>query len=818
MIIAQNQTLPISPQINLLDSLTLKIDAKISNIIEQKALGNYDSSINTVINKSLKKAEKQIKALEDNTMRYAPISDIEKLKAEKPSLLKQSLKNAWANVKPKTSGNISLGYDYGAVPFLNNQSHTVNGFFRTEGRFGAEILGMPLAVNYYYANTKDIPGLNNFFSIHFDQAKFKQNMQEKLNTKLANVNHELTDLYEYRKKGEEKILELKSLSINSSAEMQALLPLDQIKQLDQSFLEQGQSAINQLKDTLSQSDSLLQSSQYQKDQSFQAYNHIKTMVPSEGNKGLDSSITQDSTYRYVSQKYMSYKNKQDSLSSEIEAYQAKLKSAHEKIQASIKIIDDLKKQDPKSMVQSKLTNELGIYLKYVNKFDIGLCYPNHSTFLINGVALRGVNVEIQKDQYYFAFTHGKTINNLLVSNNVLQKNLQGVRNLYNFFDFNNVSESRRITALKVGLGKKEENHIHIGFMSGLGQSSYILNKEEQGVTKVALEHNYVIELDGKYFLSKNNVIDLVYGKSALKLEGASNNNSAYGLQTLDQPNVRTNALMTKFASFIPKTKTKLSFTYRWIDPFFKSYGLGNMRSDNNRFEIKLEQPITNKFKFGISYRKERDNLLSLYYLTTSLQTIGANIHWKPIKRLSISASFNPVIQQVRSKDNGLSINNKNYIASALIAWQSRLRNGSNNITALYNYFRLYDGTQNNVYENYTVSQILELKAFKNELAINYFKTNIADSSNQGNNTILVTNQLSYTFKKLMVSGGIKMSVPAQHPTQFGYKFKINVPLISALSLEAAAEKLVIGDFYNSFSNINQTNFPYYMYGRLNINW
>ena len=72
-----------------------------------------------------------------------------------------------------------------------------------------------------------------------------------------------------------------------------------------------------------------------------------------------------------------------------------------------------------------------------------------------------------------AFTYGKTNNTIMTTNNIIQNQLQTARNFYNFFDFNNVKDSRKITALKLGYGKKN-----------------------------LLCYNFILELDGPY-MSKN---------------------------------------------------------------------------------------------------------------------------------------------------------------------------------------------------------------------------------------------------------------------------------------------------------------------------
>jgi hypothetical protein len=69
----------------------------------------------------------------------------------------------------------------------------------------------------------------------------------------------------------------------------------------------------------------------------------------------------------------------------------------------------------------------------------------------------------------------------------------------------------------------------------------------------------------------------------------------------------------------------------------------------------------------------------------------------------------------------------------------------------------------------------------------------------------------YTFK-----GGCSISIggkaawaPLSRIWQLGYEMKLHVPLVKHLSCELNAEKLVLGDFYDSFDLAQIQKFPYF---------
>jgi hypothetical protein len=102
---------------------------------------------------------------------------------------------------------------------------------------------------------------------------------------------------------------------------------------------------------------------------------------------------------------------------------------------------------------------------------------------------------------------------------------------------------------------------------------------------------------------------------------------------------------------------------------------------------------------------------------------------------------------------------------------------------------------------------------RNNFAASWFKSNLIDSVN--NNTILISDEFSVLIKKKVIIGvGAKLSLNAAMAPQIGYSLKINVPIYKKLYFELSAERLVIGDFYNSFNYAQINKFPYYGYSKL----
>ena len=316
---------------------------------------------------------------------------------------------------------------------------------------------------------------------------------------------------------------------------------------------------------------------------------------------------------------------------------------------------------------------------------------------------------------------------------------------------------------------------------------------------------------------------LLYGKSALYQDGITIN----PLTNTENPNTqslfskyRSNGGLVRYTSEFKKTKTKITATGKIVDPFFNSYGVGFMRSDNIRYELKVDQAITYKIKFTGSYRKDRDNILNTFSYTTDLQTIGATLTMKLSKRLTAKASFMPVIQNITSKDSSSqNSHHVNNISNAVITYAPKTKKINNFFTAMYSYYQLTgtNGKGTN-FQNYNVnSTTIFNQHIKANFAFNYFLNNDSDSLNSS--TSLASGDVSYMIPKgATFTLGIKYAYNSIIKGQTGGLLKINFPVIKHVHLEVYGEKLVLGDFYNSYNISEIKRFPYYCYGKMIVTW
>jgi len=734
--------------------------------------------------------------------------------SQKDTTNKSSLKETLKNLSP--SGQVSVGYEYGFLPFLVSVTPP-QGNFKTEGQVQLELLDLPFNSSFYYSTAGTISGLNNHFTINFDSERYIQKKKEQL---LAEKQKRL---------GKIDSLALQKQKLKTKLDYLYLLKDGKINLPKKDFTNPldtiGVPAFDNPLDTLNNisiidsvnqeniTNALLDSLGYDNQIDTAAIRNLSNLNEDEMVDVLLDSLGYSNPLDTlgVDLDLINQENFTDSLDVLIGEYEGQVEQFENTISEYQNLndlkIDSLAKsnvKEPKGIIE-KITN----VFNGVKTFNVGLTYPNYSEFLISKIPVRGINVEYYQNDVYIAFTHGKTVNNIFLSNNIIQNNLNAARNIYNFFDFNNINEGRKITALKLGYGAKEKSHIFIGGLYGLGKVSY------QDTSSVfESERNMVGELDFKYKMKKNHTFDILYGRSTIQVNSINQGEESTLFDKLIDFTERTNALLAKY-TFEAKS-TKLKFTYRYIDPFYRSFGVGFIRSDNIRYEIKLKQKFGKKLSIGGYYRRENDNLLGIYSYENIILSYGANLSYKPNKHWLLKADFRPIVQKVNSSEDSLSIKNENYITNFVLTYNNRIKKTYFFATGIYSHYQLSSVSGLNTYQNINANLSIQHKdKITNNLIFNrYFTTDTSAVPLAS----IVENDFSLKFEKLSLSVIGKVSFNQNTEANWGYGLKFTIPISKVFSIEGGAEKLVFGDFYNSVFQNNLEQFPYYSSLSLKAKW
>jgi hypothetical protein len=422
-------------------------------------------------------------------------------------------------------------------------------------------------------------------------------------------------------------------------------------------------------------------------------------------------------------------------------------------------------------------------------------------------------MEYAKNNHFFAFTYGTTINNLMYNTNTIQGALQGVRNLYNYFDFGNLSAGRKILSAKGGVGSKDNSHLYAGFLIGKGRTDYL--QPSSDASSFTKESNVVFELDAKYKFSQQLSADVIIGKSSVQEEDLTMEQVRKAVNEI-LSNFRSYALLTRVNFNITKTSTKLTATTRWIDPYFKSFGIGFLRSDNLRYEFKVEQPITKKIKYTIAYRHEEDNLLKLLNYKNTLQSINNSVNIKVSRQFNVRLNYVPLFKELKSASS--IVKDKNQIATVIFSFIPKLKKINAQFNFLYSKYVISADSSKINFENFTYTQQLQFKSgFKTGVNATWFKNSLKDTIN--NNTYVGVIDVGYSTKNnsSLTIGG-KMAYKANIKMQYGFVAKVSISLYKGLFWEINTEKIIIGDYYSTFILSKIQKFPYYCNTKLILNF
>lgn len=746
------------------DSLSIKggTDSVKSNI--KKEISTKASNIDDQSDSLLLKTKSELKSVKRRTYLF--------------------VKSQVKAIKPK--GSLSLGYEYGVLPFVVGGSYPIGGF-KAEGNISFLLAGVPLELTYFYTDIKNMVGLNNYFRISFDANRYKEQLGYTVDGKESDIKNRLSNLQLQQQQVMQKIEYLNLLQQSYDSRIPSMDPFNY-----QSDLQVGSIGSTFPKSSMDSS-------------------RMNTDPPGllDMNLVVDTNSLADSITNYNN-----YIAKKDSISSIYTSYKAKYDSVSSLIGETQSALDQIKniknaEGTPANPYLSKFQN----VLSYIKKFEIGLCNPTYSTFLVNNIPLQGINIELEKNNNFLGFTYGTTINNLLYNTNTIQGAIQTGRNLYNYFDFGNLEAGRKIISLKGGTGLKEGTHLYAGVLIGKGRADYL--NPSIDAASATKESNLVIEVDGKYKFNNNLSFDLIYGKSSIKDENLTMEQISNAINEIFSA-FRSNAILGRVSLNIPKTSTKIIASTRWVDPYFKSFGLGFMRSDNLRYEIKVEQPITKKIKYTIAYRHEEDNLLKLFDYKNTLRSINNTLNLKLSRKINIRLIYAPLFRELRNGD--LKIKDKNTIATAIVSYSPKMKKGTVQLNALYSRYLITGDSADINFENLTFTEQLQFRSgFISGVNLSWFKNNLQDTLN--NDTYMALIDAGYgTKKNHTLSIGLKSAYKIGMDFQYGFVIKASIKICKGLYWEAMAEKILVGDYYNSFVIGQIQKFPYHCNTRLILNF
>lgn len=241
------------------------------------------------------------------------------------------------------------------------------------------------------------------------------------------------------------------------------------------------------------------------------------------------------------------------------------------------------------------------WLKVIRQFSLGRSYPSFSRLTFSGVALDGLQVEMDPGFFYVAYAEGQLKRAVFESGYPVQP------------------FSRRARYIRAGPGGRNGNHLHVAFLNVRDK-----RLEAAGSLRPAFPaENYVTALDAQIHFFKN--------KLSIKGEGAvslfTENQEGPAFAEGDLPEFVVNRFHPNLTSFIDYAwqfesefkagTSRINAFYRMINPGFKSLGVGIMRTDYSEYGFSWLQYL---YKRRVSFKLLTSRNLDNLYQTKTVQS------------------------------------------------------------------------------------------------------------------------------------------------------------------------------------------------------
>ena len=502
---------------------------------------------------------------------------------------------------------------------------------------------------------------------------------------------------------------------------------------------------------------------------------------------VDYQVYYDSVNK-VYQRLTKLKNNYDSLST-------KLTSSKELLSSQVE-------QSNHPDLEGKASSKVG-FIRDLQTLDLGLTYPKTTAMSSQNVPLKGLNVEIQHKQYYLSVATGLTLNNIMLSTNEVQNQLNYNQNVFNNFDFQQIKKNGWLTAIKTGYGTVDGSHAFVGF--NYITNTRFLDQSNISQSLSAYDPAASLELDLRYVprFIKGSAFDLVYGKTSMNthLDTTSSN----GVFRSMFSNYPSNLFLGKYSQEISRLRSDFTVSYRRLDAFANTSTFGTMQPNNQRLEIKTNHRINKFVKLSLLYRMDATLRAISGMNNLRLNMMGATVSGAYTSYFSYSIFFNHVNHTIQLPDSAAKIRGNNYLGGINLSSNYDVGKAKASSVISYNDYLLTDTSAFNKYTQFGLVQSFSEKKYALSISYDYFYRRI-DGLTTGTSVFGVAGK--YILKKGHLGAGLKLASDFMKATSFGGHLEALWSVTRFLDLSIRAERFVLGDFYRNYYRTQYEQFPY----------
>ncbi len=478
--------------------------------------------------------------------------------------------------------------------------------------------------------------------------------------------------------------------------------------------------------------------------------------------------------------------------------------------------------NPKQLLLNKAKQKLykskpgKFFRKLMSTFStiqVGTCRPAYSPLILNGISVKGVNIEFTPGIFYSAFVSGKTkkrIQNVSASQQTYEQYLQ----------FG-----------KIGIGKENKSHLFISFLhvkddenSMIPDSSFyiieadtiflpgdtIIHNQDTTFSTIKPQENYIVGAEAKlYFFKKKFFIGGEIAMSSVThdidaMDIDVKNDIPEWLGDYFQPKInRSIDYAYSVKSKINLKTTKLSGSYKMVGPGFNSFGTPYLRNDLKTYEARFSQSfLKRKISVSSHFRKSEDNLIDWKNSTTTYTIYGISASFRFRKLPYFVVNYSPYLQSNKSDTRKTENKTKIFNLSSGYSYKIKKINASTNFNYSLQNSEMQFDSEVKIYKTSTFS-LYETFNFKIPLSISL----IASLSNRDyleEKTQIYTLGFSGTYRvseKWRNTFGMRFSNQSSEKIKTGFYINSSFPVWKLGIMNLRAEK-------NSYLNKVQENKGY----------
>jgi hypothetical protein len=511
------------------------------------------------------------------------------------------------------------------------------------------LFGLPFKANFFFTTEANNTWKNNFFSIRFDANAMRQQAMKDIQKQLDEAKKldrlRLVDLQRniLETKRYEQEMEKMKKKIPDLDELQSELN-NKAKEKAMGYIESEKAKLEERLRTASEEEKeKLEREFWEKQDSV--INHYKKQAGDSALSAKGQAMSAVDTAKLG--KYLRMQSKVDELKSRKQKIEnlRHLDSAElaEKLDG-IRNPDDIRAMAKDKLPDRKLLNSM----LAVDRFGIGLVNPQYSEFTLFASSIKGMDIGVNKDKYFYDLTLGKT-----------------TRQFTGLFSDNKPVYDRNMGVARIGYGQLSGNQLAAEYL-------YAFDQVNEDKTQ-SLIKNGVMNISARFTMLRNTTVEANAAQSSYKEQyhEQQSNYTSSGNIVFDASANRAYQLK---ATQTVGENTKVEGQIKQTGAAFRTVGNPFLRRNFREAEFKYYQLFfKKKLKFSGFYKEMRDNLIELNKATNRLKGYGLKLSTAFEKYPNVSLSYSPYQQGNNHPDSIYRTNNQFSITNAIITYKKRFK-------------------------------------------------------------------------------------------------------------------------------------------------